>query len=54
MSTILEDIKERDYRDTHREESPLKQAEDAVLIDSSELNIDEVVEAVYNIWKKRQ
>ena len=54
LEAIQKDIEERDYRDMHRKTSPLRQAEDAVLIDSSELNIDEVVEAVYNIWKKRQ
>ena len=34
---------ERDYRDMHRENSPLKQAEDAVLVDTSDLTIDEVI-----------
>ncbi len=54
LEAIQKDIEERDYRDMHRKTSPLRQAEDAVLIDSSELNIEEVVEAVYKIWKKRQ
>lgn len=40
---VLEDIKQRDYNDSHRAVTPLKQAEDAVLIDSSNMNIDEVV-----------
>lgn len=49
---IEKDIIERDYRDMHREMSPLKQAEDAVLVDSSKMNIDEVVETIYNIYKR--
>lgn len=40
---IKEDIEKRDYQDSHREIAPLKQAEDAVLVDSSEMTIDEVV-----------
>lgn len=46
LRTILEDIKERDYRDTHREESPLKQAEDAVLIDTSDMSAEEVISLI--------
>lgn len=49
---IEKDIIDRDYRDMHREASPLKQAEDAVLVDSSEMNIDEVVDAIYRIYEK--
>ena len=54
LAEIEKDISERDYRDMHREIAPLKAAEDAVMLDSSELNIDEVVEAIYEIWRKRQ
>ncbi|MGN0351175.1 MAG: (d)CMP kinase, partial [Roseburia sp.] len=43
----------RDYRDMHRETSPLKQAEDAILLDSSEMNVDEVVEAILKICENR-
>lgn len=43
---IAKDIEERDYRDMHREIAPLRQAEDAVLVDSSDMTIDEVVEAI--------
>ena len=46
LDAIEADIKERDHRDMTREISPLRQAEDAVLIDASDLNIDQVVEAV--------
>ncbi|MCC8168136.1 MAG: (d)CMP kinase [Clostridiales bacterium] len=43
FAAIEQDIIDRDYRDMHRSESPLRQAEDAVLLDSSELDIDGVV-----------
>ena len=46
---VERDIRDRDYRDMHRETSPLCQAPDAVLVDSSEMGIDEVVETIYNI-----
>ena len=46
LAEIEKDIIDRDYRDMHRETSPLKQAEDAVLVDSSKMNIEEVVEAI--------
>jgi cytidylate kinase len=52
LEEIEKDIIDRDYRDMHRETSPLTQAKDAVLVDSSELNIDEVVETIYNIYAK--
>lgn len=51
LAEIEKDIIDRDYRDMHRETSPLKQAEDAVLVDSSDMNIDEVVDAIYNIYE---
>ena len=43
---ILKDIEARDYQDSHRDYAPLKQAEDAVLIDTTHMTIDEAVEAV--------
>lgn len=51
---IEKDIIDRDYRDMHRETSPLKQAEDAVLVDSSEMDIDEVVEAIRSIYEEKK
>lgn len=51
LSRIEQDIIERDYRDMHREHSPLRQAEDAVLVDSSELTIDEVVERIRELCR---
>lgn len=49
LEEIEKDIIDRDYRDMHRETSPLKQAEDAVLLDSSDLDIDGVVAAMKKI-----
>lgn len=43
IAKIQADIEERDYRDMHREQSPLKQAEDAVLVDTSDMTIEEVI-----------
>lgn len=53
LFALQKDIEERDYRDMNRDESPLRQAEDAVLVDSSELGIDEVVQAILKIWQER-
>lgn len=52
LTEIEKDIIDRDYRDMHRETSPLRQAEDAVLVDSSEMNIDEVVDAIYQVYSE--
>lgn len=49
LDKIELDIMERDTRDMTREISPLRQAEDAILIDSSDMTIDEVVEAVVKL-----
>ena len=49
IEEIEKDIIDRDYRDMHREISPLVQAEDAVLVDSSEMNIAQVVETILNL-----
>ncbi len=46
LEVIEKDIIERDYRDMNRDISPLKQAEDAVLLDSSDMTIEEVADAV--------
>ena len=50
---ILSEIRERDERDSTRAEAPLKQAEDAVLVDSSDLGIDEVTDRVIGIAKEK-
>ena len=49
IDEIEKDIIDRDYRDMHRETSPLQQADDAVLLDSSNLDIDGVVAAMKKI-----
>lgn len=41
---VLEDIKQRDYNDMHRDIAPLKQADDAVLLDTTGMTIDEVID----------
>lgn len=50
---ICQDIVARDLRDMNREISPLKQAEDAVLVDSSEMGIDEVVNAILHVYRQK-
>lgn len=47
-------IEERDYRDMNREASPLKQAEDAVLVDTSEMTIEEVIERIISICESKR
>lgn len=50
--TIYQDIVARDYQDSHRKISPLKKAEDAIEIDTSDLSIDEVEEVVQDLIDK--
>lgn len=50
---VLEDVKKRDYQDTHREAAPLKQAEDAVLLDTSEMNFEQSLDAMKAIIAKK-
>lgn len=52
LDEIEKDIIDRDYRDMHRENSPLKQAEDAVLLDSSDMTLKEVVDAIVAMIEK--
>ena len=52
IEKIEADIEERDYRDMHREISPLCQAKDAVLVDSSEMTIEEVVKKILSLVKE--
>lgn len=53
LARIQADIEERDYRDMHRENSPLTQAEDAVLVDTSDMTIEESVEAILELCRQR-
>ena len=50
---IYDEIIARDYQDSHRENSPLKQADDAVLIDTSKLTIEEVTDKVMSLVKEK-
>lgn len=49
LDEIEQDIIDRDYRDMHRELSPLKQADDAILLDTSELNFEEVMKKMEDL-----
>jgi cytidylate kinase len=53
LDVIIEDIEKRDAADMNREVSPLRQAEDALLLDSSELTIDQVVETMKDMCKRK-
>lgn len=53
LEEIKKDIIARDERDMNREVSPLKQAEDAVLVDSSHMGIEEVTEKIIRIYKEK-
>lgn len=52
LDVIEKDIIERDYQDMHRELSPLKRAEDAVLVDSSNLTIEQVADVIIDLCDK--
>lgn len=49
LDIIEKDIVDRDHQDMHRELSPLRQAEDAVLLDSSDMTIEQVADAIINL-----
>ena len=53
LDKIKKDIEERDYRDSHRDEAPLKQADDAVLVDTSDMSIEEVTDRLIEIIKSK-
>lgn len=53
LKNIESDIIERDYRDMNREHSPLKQAEDAVLVDTSAMTIPQVVDRILQLFYER-
>ncbi len=52
LATVMAEMIERDERDSTRANSPLVQAEDAILLDSSDLNIEQVVDAIINLAKE--
>jgi cytidylate kinase len=49
---VLEEMIQRDYQDSHRAIAPLKQADDAVLVDTSDMNLEKVLETLDNIVKE--
>ncbi|MBQ0025757.1 MAG: (d)CMP kinase [Lachnospiraceae bacterium] len=53
VEQIRKDIEERDYRDTHRENSPLKAADDAIIFDNTGYKLEQSVEYVYNLYKEK-
>ncbi len=53
LEEIEQDIIERDYRDMHRKHSPLKQAEDAALVDSSDMTIEQVIDAIIAVARRK-
>jgi cytidylate kinase len=52
IDKIKADIEERDYRDMHRAVSPLKQADDAVYLDTSDMTIEEVIDRIVGICEE--
>ena len=53
LPQILKEIEQRDYQDTHRQIAPLKQARDAVKVDTSSLDVEGVLEAIKTIVKDK-
>ncbi len=50
---VLADVLDRDYRDTHRQESPLRQAADAVVVDNSQMTRDQQAEYIFRLFDDR-
>ncbi len=50
---VLADVNDRDYRDTHRAESPLRQADDAIVVDNSKMTREEQMEHIIDVFKGR-
>ena len=53
IKRMVQEARERDYRDSHREIAPLRQAEDAFLLDTSALDFRQSLEAVLRIIRER-
>lgn len=53
LSSIQKEIEERDYQDSHREIAPLKPADDAVIVDSSELSMEEEIRMILSHLKEK-
>ncbi len=54
LAQIQADMEERDYRDMHREANPLRQAEDAVLVDSSDMTPDQVIDRILELCGRQE
>ncbi|MBQ6538025.1 MAG: (d)CMP kinase, partial [Eubacterium sp.] len=52
LEKIKKDIEARDYQDMNREVSPLKKADDAIEVDTSDMTIDEVVDKICSLYEK--
>jgi len=52
FEAVLADVNDRDYRDTHRAESPLRQAEDAIVVDNSSMTREEQMNVIYRLFDK--
>ena len=53
LNEVLENLKSRDYIDSHREKSPLRQAEDAVVLDNSDMTLEDQMVWVKNLVKEK-
>ena len=53
LEDVLKDIEYRDYQDSHREAAPLRRAEDAILMDTSELTLEQSIQLMISIIKER-
>ena len=51
--TVLQEIQQRDYQDTHRQIAPLKMARDSIKVDTSDMTIEEVVAFIRNIVREK-
>ena len=52
FADVLADVNDRDWRDTHRKESPLRQAADAVVVDNSQMTPEEQMKVVIGLFNK--
>lgn len=53
FDTLLAEVKQRDYNDSHRAAAPLKQAEDALLVDTTGLDREQSIDRIYNLVRSR-
>ncbi|MBO5375253.1 MAG: (d)CMP kinase [Bacilli bacterium] len=54
LESVSHDLEERDHRDSTRANSPLRQADDAILIDTTNLSVDEVVEKIEELYNEKR